>query len=180
MPDVVKLDSAWAGVADSLNWADWCLVGLIALSALIGLFRGLIREVFSLALWGAAIWLGLNYSRPLAAYLETSVPLPSARQAIAFVGVFFATLIIGGLFGFVLNNLVKSTGLSGTDRLAGLVFGVGRGILIAALLVLLAGVTPLPRDPWWKESRLIPPFETLALWLRDQLPAGLAGYVKYR
>lgn len=180
MADILNQSPQFAGFAQGLNWADWCLIGLIALSALIGLFRGLVREVFSLFLWAAAVWLGLNYSRHFAVYLEPIVPLPSARQAIAFVAVFFITLVAGGLVGFVLGKLVAGTGLSGTDRLAGLVFGVGRGIVIAALLVLLAGVTPLPRDPWWRESKLIPPFENLALWLRDQLPTGLAGYVKYR
>ncbi|WP_052808039.1 CvpA family protein [Methyloterricola oryzae] len=180
MPELIKNSPAWAGFAQGLNWADWCLLGLVGLSALIGLFRGLVREVFSLFLWAAAVWLGLNYSRHFAVHLEPIVPLPSARQAIAFVAVFFTVLVAGGLVGFILGKLVSGTGLSGTDRLAGLVFGVGRGIVIAALLVLLAGVTPLPHDPWWRESRLIPPFEQLALWLRDQLPAGLAGYVKYR
>jgi membrane protein required for colicin V production len=180
LPELHKIEAAWSAMISNLNWADWCLIGLIVLSALIGLSRGLIREVFSLAVWGLAIGLGLSYSRPLAVHLEAHVPVPSVRQAIAFLAVFFATLTGGGVIGFVLTKLVKSTGLSGTDRLAGLVFGVGRGILIAALLVLLAGVTPLPRDPWWKDSKLIPPFQTLALWLRDQLPTGLAGYVQYR
>jgi membrane protein required for colicin V production len=101
-------------------------------------------------------------------------------MAASFLTLFIATLIAGGLVGFLLGKLVDSTGLSGTDRLAGLLFGVARGMLIAAVLVLLAGVTPLPGDPWWKQSKLIPPFQSLALWLRDQLPAGLASYVKYR
>jgi len=155
------------------------MIGLIGLSALIGLIRGLIREVFSLVLWGMAVWLGLRYSRDCAAYLETTIPVPSVRAVVAFLAVFTATLLVGGLSGFLLGKLVHSTGLSGTDRLAGLVFGVARGILIIAVLVLLAGLTPLPEGPWWKQSKLIPPFQSLAMWLRDQLPARLDSYVKY-
>lgn len=164
---------------DSLIWVDYCIIGLIGLSALIGLVRGLIREVFSLALWGIAIWLGLRFSRDFSLYLEPMIPIPSARMMASFLVLFIATLLSGGVVGFLLGKLVDSTGLSGTDRLAGLVFGVGRGMLIASILVLLAGVTPLPQDPWWKESKLIPPFQSLALWLRDQLPAGLSSFVKY-
>jgi membrane protein required for colicin V production len=164
----------------SLIWVDYCLIGLIGISALIGLVRGLIREVFSLTLWGVSIWLGLRFGRDFSVYLEPLIALPSARMVVSFLILFIVTLILGGLLGFLLGKLVDSTGLSGTDRLAGLIFGVARGTLIAAVLVLLAGVTPLPQDPWWRQSQLIPPFQSLALWLRDQLPTGLASYVKYR
>lgn len=165
---------------NSLIWVDYGIIGLIGLSALIGLMRGLVREVFSLALWGAAIWLGLRFGRDFSVHLESVIPIPSARMAASFLILFIGTLLAGGLLAYLLGKLVDSTGLGGTDRLAGLLFGMVRGMLIAAVLVLLAGVTPLPEDPWWKQSKLIPPFQSLALWLRDQLPAGLASYVKYR
>jgi membrane protein required for colicin V production len=88
-------------------------------------------------------------------------------------------LILASLIAFLLHKLVQSTGLTGTDRLAGMVFGIGRGVVAVAVLVLLAGATPLPADPWWKESALIPPFQSLALWLRDQLPSDVGNYVKF-
>jgi len=162
-----------------LIWVDYCLLGLIALSAVIGLFRGLIREVFSLALWGSAGWVALHYNHGLSSYLEKVVALPSARMAVSFLIIFLGILVVGGIVLSLLGKLVDSTGLGGTDRLAGLLFGVMRGGLIAAVLVMLAGVTPLPQDPWWKQSKLIPPFQALALWLRDQIPSGLAAQVKF-
>ncbi|QSA99192.1 CvpA family protein [Methylococcus sp. EFPC2] len=160
-------------------WIDYGILGLLALSALIGLMRGLIREVFSLALWGAAIWLGLHYSRDVSVLFENKIPAPSARMAASFLALFVGTLLVGGLLGYLLGKLVSFTGLSGTDRLAGLLFGVARGGLIVSVLVLLAGATPIPEDPWWKQSRLIPPFQNLALWLRAQLPSGISAYVNY-
>ncbi|MEW6038303.1 MAG: CvpA family protein, partial [Pseudomonadota bacterium] len=66
-----------------------------------------------------------------------------------------------------------------TDRLAGLVFGLARGVLLVSVLVLLAGFTPLPRDPWWRASLLIPPFQSMALWIKTLLPAEIAGQVAY-
>lgn len=164
---------------NQLIWVDYGILGLILLSALIGLMRGLIREVFSLALWGVAIWLGLHYSREASVLFDKLIPAPSGRMVASFLAIFIGTLLVGGLLGFLLGKLVAATGLSGTDRLAGLVFGVARGGLIVAVLVLLAGATPIPEDPWWKQSRLIPPFQNLALWLRSQLPAGLSGYVNF-
>jgi membrane protein required for colicin V production len=178
--DAVKLPQDLAAGLSAMIWVDYGLLGLIALSALMGLFRGLIREVFSLAVWGLAIWLGLHYCKEFSVYLEAAIPLASARTATAFFGIFVATLLVGGMLGAVLNKLFASAGLSGTDRLAGLVFGIARGVLFAALLILMAGLTPLPSDPWWKESKLIPPLQSLALMLRDQLPAGVAGNIKYR
>lgn len=164
----------------NLVWVDYCIVGIIGLSALIGLSRGLIREVFSLCAWVAAAWIGLRFSRDLSAYLDPLISVPSARMAASFGILFFASLILASLIAFLLHKLVQCTGLTGTDRLAGMVFGIGRGVVATAVLVLLAGVTPLPADPWWKESALIPPFQSLALWLRDQLPSDVGNYIKFR
>lgn len=164
----------------NLVWIDYCIAGIIGLSAVIGLLRGLIREVFSLCAWIAAVWIGLRFSRDFSVYLDTLIPLPSARMATSFGALFFASLILASLIAFVLHKLVQSTGLTGTDRLAGMVFGIGRGIVVISVLVLLAGITPLPADPWWKQSALIPPFQSLALWLRDQLPSDFGSYVRFR
>ncbi len=162
-----------------LIWVDYCILGLIGLSAFIGLMRGLVREVFSLGLWAGAGWMALHYNPALSVYLEHAIALESARMAVSFVLVFIGVLMAGGLVVFVLGKLVSSTGLDGADRLSGLLFGVARGALIAAVLVLLAGVTPLPEQPWWKQSKLIPPFQALAVWLRGQIPDGLASKVKF-
>jgi membrane protein required for colicin V production len=61
-----------------------------------------------------------------------------------------------------------------------MLFGLARGMLVVAVLVLLGGLTPLPEDPWWQESKLIPPFQALAIWLRDHIPSGMTGYINYR
>ncbi len=160
-------------------WVDYCILGLVGLSALIGLSRGLVREMFSLALWAVAGWVALHYNHDLAIHLEKAIPLPSARMTVSFLLIFIGVLLAGGIFGSLLGKLVSSTGLDGTDRLAGLLFGVARGGLIVAMLVMLAGVTPLPQDPWWKQSKLIPPFQAMAEWLKGQIPSGLIAQVKF-
>ncbi|MDF9391238.1 MULTISPECIES: CvpA family protein [Methylococcus] len=166
-------------VAGDLTWADYLIIAVMGLSALVGLVRGLVREVFSLAVWAAAIWLGLLLSPDLAVHLETLISVPSLRLGMAFVAIFLVSLMVGGFTGFLLGRLVTGTGLGGTDRLAGLVFGLARGVLLVSVMVLLAGFTPLPRDPWWRESRLIPPFQSMALWIKTLLPAEIAGQVAY-
>jgi membrane protein required for colicin V production len=112
--------------------------------------------------------------------LQKVISYPSARIATAFGILFFMTLILGGLISFILNHLIEKTGLTGTDRLLGLLFGVLRGAVLVSIMVMLAGVSPLPEDPWWKQSLLIPPFQSLAVWLKDHIPSDLAGYIHYR
>lgn len=160
-------------------WIDFAIIGLIVISLIIGLFRGLIKEAFSLLTWIIAVWVGLTFSREFAPFLETFIVYPSARIATAFGILFLITLIIGSIVSYLAGVLVLKTGLTGSDRFAGMLFGIARGLVVVAIMVMLAGLTPLPEDSWWKESILIPPFQSLALWLRDHVPAGMAGYLQY-
>jgi len=160
-------------------WIDYAIIGLIAISSIIGLFRGFIREAFSLLIWIVAIWVGLTFSREFSTFLDGIISYPSARIATAFAALFFVTLILGAMISYLLGELVRKTGLTGSDRFAGMIFGIARGLVVVAIIIMLAGLTPLPEDSWWKESILIPPFQSLAVWLHDHIPSGLAGYVKY-
>jgi membrane protein required for colicin V production len=156
----------------ALNWLDFAMIGVMGLSGLVGLVRGLVREVLSLVSWGLAIWVGITFSSQTAVFLEQTIPSPAARTAAAFGILFLLTLMLAGMVGFLLTRMLETTGLSGIDRVAGLLFGVARGVLIIAVLVFLARETPLPKEAWWRESQLIPLFQSLALWLSSQIPPG--------
>jgi membrane protein required for colicin V production len=161
-------------------WIDFAIIGLVLVSLIIGLVRGFIKEAFSLVTWILGIWVGLSFSREFSSFLEQSISYPSARIAAAFAILFVMTLVLGGLISFLLGVLVNKTGLTGTDRFAGMIFGIVRGMVVVSILVMLAGLTPLPEDSWWKESKLIPPFQSLAVWLRDHVPSGMSGFINYR
>lgn len=161
-------------------WVDYAIIALVCISSIIGLFRGLVKEAFSLILWIFAIWVGLNFSRGFSIFLEAVISYPSARIAVAFALLFFMTLILGSLISYLLGELIEKTGLTGSDRFAGMIFGIGRGMVVVSLVIMMAGLTPLPEDPWWRESALIPPFQSLAVWLRDHVPSDMAGYIHYR
>jgi membrane protein required for colicin V production len=160
-------------------WIDYTIIGLVFISSIIGLLRGFIKEAFSLIIWMLAIWTGLTFSREFSVFLEGFISYPSARIAAAFAILFIVTLILGALISYLLGELVKKTGLTGSDRFAGMIFGIARGLVVVSIVVMLAGLTPLPEDSWWKESVLIPPFQSLAVWLREHTPSSLAGYVNY-
>ncbi len=160
-------------------WIDYVILGILGLSALISVLRGFIKEALSLAGWIIAIGLGVAFSEEFAALLTDKISVPSARMAIAFSAIFFVTLLATGLAIYLVGLLVKKTGLTGTDRMLGVIFGIARGILIVGILVLLAGLTPLPDDPWWQESLFVPHFERLAIEIRGLLPPEAAEYFEF-
>ena len=160
-------------------WVDYVLLVLLLVSTLISLFRGFMREAISLAGWIAAAWLSLNFSMLAADYLQPHVSVPSLRLALAFLAIFMGTLLLTGVIGAVAGMLVDRTGLTGTDRVLGMVFGAARGAVIAVLLVAAAGLTPLPRDPWWQASVLLPYVERFAVQIRSALPPEVAEYLRF-
>jgi len=162
-----------------MSWPDYAILGVIAISILAGALRGFIREVFSLLVWAAAFLLAWYFAGDVAALMEGSVTLPSARIAMGFTGIFIAVLLVGGLANYLLGRLVESTGLSGTDRLLGGAFGAVRGLALVLLLLLVAGLTPLPADPWWQESRTIARMMPLVDWAASYLPDAVTEHLEF-
>lgn len=161
-----------------MEYSDMVVLAIIAISILVGAIRGLIKEAFSLLVWAAAFLVAFQYSGALALQLEGHIELPSARTALAFAGIFLLVLLIGGLVTFLLGKLVEKTGLSGTDRLLGGVFGGIRGVVLVIALMLVAGLTPVPQDPWWQSSRAIQSLLPLAEWSAQFLPDYLLEYME--
>ncbi len=160
-------------------WIDIVILAIIMLSTLIGMFRGFVSEALSLATWILAVWIGIAYAAMLShSILPEVITEPNLRVGIAFAILFVSTLIVGGVINLLASMLVKKTGLSGTNMSIGLVFGLGRGVLIIAAAILLAGLTTLPEQAFWQESIILPKMEPVALWLRDLLPEDLAGHFR--
>ena len=160
-------------------WIDWLLLAVIAVSALLSLWRGFVREAVSLAGWLAALWVALLYHQDAAAWLSRWVASPTVRNVAGFGLLFAGVVSAAAVAGFVIGRVVDSTGLTATDRMLGVVFGVARGVLVCAVLVLLAGLTSLPQESWWHESRLLVHLQDMALWLAGFLPGGIADKVQY-
>lgn len=158
-------------------WVDYIILGVIGVSALISLMRGFVREAVSLLFLVLAIWLAIALADELAVHLIGYIELPSLRLGAAFVALLLVMLILGGLVNFILGKLVDKVGLSGTDRVLGMVFGALRGGLLVAVLVFLGEMTVLPQDPWWQQSTLLPHFERLADWLGGFLPDGVSRQI---
>lgn len=160
-----------------MNGTDWVILAILGLSILIGLWRGLVAELLSLVIWVAAFWVAAAFGPAVAAQLEHVISVPIARIGLGYALCFIAVLIVGALLRFATRRLIWSTGLSGIDRLFGMLFGFVRGALLVTLLVFLVGLTMFTREPWWQQSVLLPQFQGLAAWLGQNIPANVRDHL---
>lgn len=160
-------------------WIDYTILGIVALSAVIGFFRGFAREAIGLATWVLAFFIAYKLAEPIAGLLTDWISVRSVRLAAAFGGLFIIVLVAGAVVNYSISKLVSGTGFAGTDRALGGVFGVLRGVAILVLLVLLAGLTAVPRDNWWQQSIFIDRLEEGALWVRNFMPQDLAEEISF-
>ncbi len=142
-----------------MNIADWVIVIILAVSTLISLKRGFAKEALSLITWLVAFLVASTSSDLLLPFVSRYLQQPSLQQIAAFSITFIVVLLLGALVNYLLGRLIKTTGLSGTDRLLGMLFGCFRGILVLMIFVIYAPLAvPVNQDAWWQQSLLIPYF----------------------
>jgi membrane protein required for colicin V production len=113
----------------------------------------------------------------VAALFQNSISLPMARIGLGYAICFFGILLLGMLVRFAARRLIWSTGLSGIDRLLGVLFGFVRGALVVTILVFLVGLTAVTRESWWQQSVLLPQFQGAAAWLGQNIPASVGDHL---
>jgi membrane protein required for colicin V production len=162
-----------------MTWLDYLVLAGLVISIAWGAWRGLVREVISVAAWVLA-FLGANYfGSPLAEVMPESVPTPELRILLAFVAVFIVILAVCTLAGQFLRKLVKVAGLGELDHVLGGMFGVARALVILLAFAILAGLTAFPRQGAWRDSVCGPPMGRAALALRPWLPQALGQRLRY-
>lgn len=158
---------------------DYVVLVIVAVSVLLSVMRGFVREVIGLVGWVAAFIAAMTLTGPVSNLMVSNIPDERLRAVLAFVGIFFAVLLFTSLFALAFSRLLKTAGLGLEDRVLGGAFGLARGLLIVTVLVLLAGVTNLPKQPAWTNAMLSPPLEALATTLKRGLPQALSRYISY-
>ena len=157
---------------NDLNWIDVALGGALAISALVGLMRGFLKEVLSLIAWGAALYAAWLFAQPVAeSYVSKFLSDSYIAYIAAFGGIFIGVLFLIGVVNLLISQVLKATGLGFLDRLLGLILGTVRGVLIGALIIFgLKFMVGTPNQlPMWRDSTLAPYFESMATWGYEQL-----------
>jgi membrane protein required for colicin V production len=161
-------------------WVDNAIFALLVIYTLIGVLRGFSQEVFSLVAWVIGIVVAWFFSQDFSIFLPKIISAPLLRLAASFVALIVITLVIAGVINMLLGESVKKTGLTLIDRLGGMLLGGVHGLVVVFVFVVVAGLTPLPKDRWWQESKFIPPFQSLASLVKSNSSSKLASSINYR
>ncbi len=158
---------------------DFAVLAVVALSMLLGWWRGLVYEAVSLLNRVAAYFVARLFAPDIVDYVPATMGAPSARMAVAFSALFALTLVVGGVLAWGMNKLVKSSGLERLDGSLGTVFGLVRGCFLVLVLVLLAGMTSLPTTSAWRDALMSGALEEVAVQARGWLPEVLAQKIHF-
>lgn len=158
---------------------DYLILAVIGASGVLGFVRGLIKELMSLVAFVAAFVAALWWGPEAASWLNTLIDNSLLRSAVAYAVVFVLSLLAVGLVNMMLSALIEHTGLSPADHGFGMLFGLARGALFIVVLVILAGYTQLPAEPWWRESTLIKTAINAVIGIKSYLPPDVASWLPY-
>lgn len=158
---------------------DYVAIGIVGVSLVLGLWRGVVGELIALLAWGLAIFASIEFGVRAGQIVFAGLADPAWRALAGCVTIFVAVLVIMALFRMLVRSLVKALGLTLSDRLLGMCFGLLRGVLVCMVMVALAGMTSAPTQPWWREAVLSAPLETAVLAARSWLPDDLAKRIRF-
>ena len=162
---------------------DIIAFAILAISALMGIWRGFVREVLALIGWVAASWVSYHYATWLAYEWLSGVPGGEMmRLALGFIILFIVVMIVCSLIGKTLAKLLQHAGLSPMDRFLDFAFGSLRGVLIVVVLSSLATLTTVSQTTEWRKAWSLPVIELLIgltqAWLPDEWAAQVSGQLK--
>jgi membrane protein required for colicin V production len=159
---------------------DYAVLVVVVLSVAVGIWRGFIREAFSLGGWILAFVAANAFGNDMAVMLRGAIHNESVRLIAAFVLLFVIVLLAMGIAGMLVSRLFKVAGLGLADRVLGAIFGLARGVVAVLVGVMLAGFTVLPKEPAWRNALLSQPLETVVIAVKPWLPREVAERVHFK
>lgn len=148
---------------------DLAFAGVLLLSALVGVWRGLLRETLSVLSWVAAGYLAYRYHPLVAELLARWIAEPTVRRVGAIAAVFVGAAVVFAVLSHLIVGLIRGTPLRGVDRGLGLLFGLARGVLVIAITVLVVDGSSLAEREAWKSAASLDAARVPAQWLRALL-----------
>ncbi len=156
---------------------DWIFLAVIALSATVGVVRGLVTEVLSLLSWVMAFVLAQRMAPTVAQWVPMGGASETMRYAGGFLLAFFAALLVGSLAIFLINKAMAVAGLRPIDRVLGAGFGSARGAVLLLVVTVVVHMTPLRQADWWLAARGPRLAEAALTGLKPLLPPEFAKFL---
>jgi membrane protein required for colicin V production len=161
----------------ALGWVDWALVSALALSVVVGLWRGLTFEVLSLLGWVAAYVAAQAFAGTVAPMLPIGNPGSALNLGAAFALLFIVALVAWALASRLLRQVIHATPLQAIDRVLGAVFGLLRGVVLLLAVATVVALTPAARSSAWQASQGAVWLAALLQGLKPLLPDSLAQHL---
>ena len=158
---------------------DIIVLVVLLLPALVGVLYGFLNILFSIIAWVFALGISIKFGSFLSPLFESFIETAVVRDVLSFISLFIISLMIFTALGYFIVKLLGRSGLTAADRILGFFFGAGLGGAIVAVAVFLAGFTTITEETWWQNSRLLVPFERIALWSHQFLPDNVVEYHRY-
>ena len=157
---------------------DYFILTILIVSSIYGVYRGLIKEILSLAGLVLSFYLASNFDNSLA----NLVPIENKSDFLiisAFILIFVSTLILTSLLIKIISKVLKFAGLSILNRFFGFIFGMARGLVVVLVILYLNQLIPFINliDP--TESMLIPFLDPIFSIVFEYLPNYQSTHVEY-
>lgn len=166
-----------ADLIAGIGWLDWTLLAVLLLSVVVGLWRGLVFELLSLAGWVAAFVAAQWFAPTVAPLLPFGTPGGALDFALAFALTFVVALLVWAIAAKLIRLVLHATPLRPLDRLLGALFGLLRGLVLLLVVTTLVLLTPVRSSAAWKQSQGAAWLVALFHGLKPMLPASLARHL---
>ncbi len=162
-----------------MNGIDIFVLSVLAISIGVGVFRGVVQEIFHLGGWIIAFTVAQLFAKDAQIYIADWVVDNGLRTVLTWVGLFFGVMLLCSLLASLIAGAVKKVGLGPADRLLGGAFGAIRAMAILLIFAFAAGYTKLPQSNTWNQAFTIAPIVVVASYAKEFLPDSLARQITY-
>ena len=152
------------------NWFDYVMIGLVVLSVVISFFRGFVREAISLCVWAIGLLAAFKFAPLLEQHIHKITNWDMMSYALAFMVIFISVWLVGLLISLVVRTITSGVGLGFVDRLLGVCFGVVRGGLVVAVLLMFISMSPHKDDGFVQGSKIAPRFNRVVALMDHHIP----------
>lgn len=179
---------------DGFNWIDYIIIAIFFFSILVGVSRGLVREMIGLLTLIVAVVVAIMFAHPLAQVfthsasvenavnqasntvgMDTGKPVTYLAVGVCFTIVFFTVNLIGTLIGYTLNLFFQYGMIGLGNRLLGGVFGIGKGFIYNLVFIFLVQTTAFSTQPVWQASVFVRWYQPYVQWLSNLIAPSMSN-----